>query len=253
MMLAAERRDLLVSRLHRDGKLVARSLAQELGLSEDSLRRDLREMAAAGLCQRVYGGALPLSPATGAFHARLGVATESKRKVAVCAATLISPGTTAILGGGTTALAVASALAPDLAATIVTPSPATAAALVNHATLDVFMLGGRLLKQAASVCGAATAEAASKISADLYLLGVAGIHPKEGCTTGDPDEAAMERILVGRAADTYVLASSEKLGTLAPYRVIGLSEAAAIITDARPDHPTVRQLKRRGVEVIHAR
>lgn len=94
--------------------------------------------------------------------------------------------------------------------------------------------------------------AQSKISADLYLLGVAGIHPKEGFTTGDPDEAAMERILVGRAADTYVLATSEKLGTVAPYRVIGLSEVAAIITDARSDHPTVRQLRRRGVEVIHA-
>ena len=69
------------------------------------------------------------------FQARLGVATESKRRVAACAATLISPGTTAILGGGTAALAVASALAPDLTATIVTPSPATAAALVNHATV----------------------------------------------------------------------------------------------------------------------
>jgi DeoR/GlpR family transcriptional regulator of sugar metabolism len=250
-MLAAERRDLLVARLLRDGKLVARNLAQELGLSDDSLRRDLREMAAAGLCQRVYGGALPLSPATGAFDARLSVAPESKRRIAACAAKLITPGTTAILGGGTTALAVASALAPDLTATIVTPSPATAAALVNHATVDVFVLGGRLLKQAASVCGAATAEAASTISADIYFLGVAGIHPKEALTTGDPDEAAMERILVGRAADTYVLASAEKLGTVAPYRVIGLSEVVAIITDAGPDHPTVRQLKRRGVDVIH--
>src|ERR1700758_1864996 len=55
-MLAAERRDLLVARLRRDGKLIARDLAAELGLSEDSLRRDLRELAAAGLCQRVYGG-----------------------------------------------------------------------------------------------------------------------------------------------------------------------------------------------------
>jgi DeoR/GlpR family transcriptional regulator of sugar metabolism len=52
-MLAAERRSLLLAKLHQDGKLVARDLAIELGLSEDSLRRDLRELAAAGLCQRV--------------------------------------------------------------------------------------------------------------------------------------------------------------------------------------------------------
>ena len=62
-MLVAERRELLLRRLQADRKLIARDLAQELGLSEDSVRRDLRDLAAAGLCQRVYGGALPVSPA----------------------------------------------------------------------------------------------------------------------------------------------------------------------------------------------
>jgi DeoR/GlpR family transcriptional regulator of sugar metabolism len=251
-MLAAERRTLLLARLHRDGKLVARDLAIELGLSEDSLRRDLRELAAAGLCQRVYGGALPVSPATGEFEKRLEIAAESKRRVAARAAQLITPGSTVILGGGTTAHAVVGALPQNLKAMIVTPSPATAAALVRHPTVDVFMLGGRLLKQAASVCGAATADAASKITADLYLLGVAGVHVDAGFTTGDPDEAAMERILVGRAADTYVLASSEKLGTVAAFSVVGLPEVAGVITDADSSHPTVLGLRKRKVPVFHA-
>jgi DeoR/GlpR family transcriptional regulator of sugar metabolism len=251
-MLAAERRSLLLARLHRDGKLVARDLAVELELSEDSLRRDLRELAAAGLCRRVYGGALPVSPATGEWATRLGIAAESKRRVALRAAQLITPGSTVILGGGTTAHAVVEALPQNLSAMIVTPSPATAAALVSHPTVDVFVLGGRLLKQAASVCGAATADAASKISADLYLLGVAGVHIDEGFTTGDPDEAAMERILVGRAADTYVLASSEKLGTVAAFSVVGLSGVAGVITDADSGHPTVGGLRKRKVPVLHA-
>jgi DeoR/GlpR family transcriptional regulator of sugar metabolism len=251
-MLAMERRDMLLARLRRDGKLVARELAQELGLSEDSLRRDLRELASAGLCQRVYGGALPLSPATGPFDTRLALASESKRRVAICAAKLITPESTTILGGGTTALAVTAALAPNLRATIVTPSPATAAALVNHASVDVFMLGGRLLKQAASVCGAAAVEAANQISADLYLLGVAGVHPKQGITTGDLDEAAMERVLIGRAADTYVLASSDKVGTVARCTVANLSQVTGIITDAGPDDPIVRQFRKQGAQIIHA-
>ncbi len=185
-MLAAERRGLLLARLHQDGKLVARDLAIELGLSEDSLRRDLRELAAAGLCRRVYGGALPVSPAMGEFAKRLEIATESKRRVAARAAQLITPGSTVILGSGTTAHAVAGALPQNLGAMIVTPSPATAAALVKHPTVDVFVLGGRLLKQAASVCGAASADAASKISADVYLLGVAGVHIDEGSPQGIP-------------------------------------------------------------------
>jgi DeoR/GlpR family transcriptional regulator of sugar metabolism len=251
-MLAAERRDLLVSRLRRDGKLVARDLAQELGLSEDSVRRDLRELAAAGLCQRVYGGALPASPALSTHASRSGLALESKQRVAACAAGLISPGTTVILDGDTTGLAVAAALPSDLDATIVTHSPTTAAALVDHPTVDVFILGGQLHKQSAVACGAATAEAARGISADLYLLIPSGVHEKEGLTAGDPDEAAMRRIFVSRAADTYVVASIEKIGTVAPYSVVALSEVAGLVTDAPADHPTVQQLRQQGINVIQA-
>ena len=146
-MLAAERRDLLLARLRRDGKLVARDLAAELGLSDDSVRRDLRELAAAGLCQRVHGGALPASPAIGSHAKRSGIMPESKRRVAASAAALITPGITVILDGGTTGLAVAAALPPDVAATVITHSPVTAAALTDHPAADVIMLGGRLHKR----------------------------------------------------------------------------------------------------------
>src|SRR5215467_14104299 len=122
-MLAAERRDLLVARLRQDGKLVARDLAAELGLSEDSLRRDLRELAAAGLCQRVYGGALPVSPAIADYDARTAVEPASKQRVAVRAARLVRPGSVVIVDGGTTAFAVIGALPADLTCTIVTHSP----------------------------------------------------------------------------------------------------------------------------------
>jgi DeoR/GlpR family transcriptional regulator of sugar metabolism len=252
-MLAAERRDLLVARLRRDGKLVARDLAAELSLSEDIVRRDLRDLAAAGLCLRVYGGALPVSPVFGTTHARRSrLAPESKRHVGARAASLIAPGSTVVLDGDTTGAAVAEALRPDLAATIVTNSPATAAALMDHPSVKVFVLGGVLDKEGGITCGSAAAEAASGISADLYLLAVAGIHPKEGLTVSEPDEAAMKRILVGRAADTYVLGSAEKIGTVAPYTVTGLSNVAGIITDAPSDHPTVQQLRQQGVNVIQA-
>ena len=70
-MLAAQRRDLLLERLRVHGRIVAKDLAVELGISEDSIRRDLRELAAAGLCQRVYGGALPVSPAIADYYLRL--------------------------------------------------------------------------------------------------------------------------------------------------------------------------------------
>ena len=251
-MLAAERKDLLLARLRRDGKLVARDLAAELGLSEDSVRRDLRDLAAAGLCQRVYGGALPVSPALGTEASRAAIAPDSKRRVAARAAGLITPGSTVILGGGTTAQEVVAALPADLEATIITHSVTVAAALAGHPTVNVLTLGGQLHKQSVATTGAVAAEAASGVTADLALLTLPGVHPREGLTAIDPELAALIRILISRAADTYVMASVEKLGTVAAYKVTGLAEVTGIITDAPATHPALRQLRDQGTAVIEA-
>ncbi|EMD29557.1 DeoR/GlpR family DNA-binding transcription regulator [Amycolatopsis azurea] len=249
-MLAAQRRDLLMERLKTDGRIVAKDLAAELGVSEDSIRRDLRELADAGLCQRVYGGALPVSPATADYATRMAVSVAGKERIAKRAAALIRLGSTVILDGGTTALALAKALPADLEATIVTHSPTVAAALVTHPKVEVFLIGGRLFKHSAVTCGAAAAEAAEGINADLFFLGVTGVHPETGLTTGDSDEAAMKRTLAKRAADTYVLASSEKIGAASPFTVLPLSDVAGVITDAAPDEPTVQELGKLGVSVL---
>jgi DeoR/GlpR family transcriptional regulator of sugar metabolism len=252
-MLAAQRRDYLLEALRRDGKVVAKDVAADLGLSEDSVRRDLRELAADGLCQRVYGGALPVSPALADYAGRAAVCVPGKQEVAAAAVRLIRPRSTVILDGGTTALALARALPSGLACTVITHSPTVAAALVEHASAEVFILGGKLFKHSAVACGAVAVEAARQVSADAFFLGVTGVHPDAGLTTGDADEAAMKRALAGRAAETYVLASSEKIGAASPYQVIPLSRASAIITDARPESATVRELRARLVDVITTR
>ncbi|SEO72169.1 DeoR/GlpR family DNA-binding transcription regulator [Actinacidiphila rubida] len=251
-MLAAERRDHLLDMLARQGKIVAKDVAAELGISEDSVRRDLRELAAEGLCQRVYGGALPASPAVADYAARQSVTPDGKRRVAAVAAGLVRPGSALILDGGTTALATARALPPDLDCTVITHSPTVAVALVEHPRAEVILLGGRLFKHSAVTCGAAAVEAAQAVSADLCLLGVAGVHPDAGLTTGDAEEAAMKRALAARSAETYVLASSEKIGTASRFRVLPWEEITGLVTDAGPGHPVVRAVTSRGVQVLQA-
>ncbi|MEV6250378.1 DeoR/GlpR family DNA-binding transcription regulator [Streptomyces sp. NPDC051742] len=251
-MLAAERRDHLLELLAREGKIVAKDVAARLGISEDSVRRDLRDLATEGLCQRVYGGALPVSPAVVDYAARQSVATDGKRKVATAAAALVRPGSALILDGGTTALAVARALPQDLECTVITHSPTIVAALLEHPRAELFLLGGRVFKHSAVACGAAAVEAAQNVSADLCLLGVTGVHPEAGLTTGDADEAAMKRALAARAADTHILASSEKIGTASRFRVLPWEEITGLITDADPGHPVIEQLTARGVEVLTA-
>ncbi|MGW0551841.1 DeoR/GlpR family DNA-binding transcription regulator [Streptomyces altiplanensis] len=251
-MLAAERRDYLLGLLTREGKIVAKDVAAELGISEDSVRRGLRDLAAEGLCQRVYGGALPVSPAVVDYAARQSVALDGKQKVASVAAGLVRPGGTLILDGGTTALAVAHALPRYLACTVITHSPTIAAALLDHPQAELFLLGGRVFKHSAVACGAAAVEAAQNVSADLCLLGVTGVHPEAGLTTGDAEEAAMKRALSARAADTCILASSEKIGTASQFRVLPWEKVSGLITDADPHDTVIGQLKALGVEVIAA-
>ncbi|MFD5701311.1 DeoR/GlpR family DNA-binding transcription regulator [Streptomyces lasiicapitis] len=251
-MLAAERREYLLDLLARTGKVVAKDVAAELGISEDSVRRDLRDLAAEGLCQRVYGGALPVSPAVVDYDARQAVAPDGKRKVASAAVGLVQPGGSLILDGGTTALAVARALPKGLACTVITHSPTIAAALLDHPQAELFLLGGRVFKHSAVTCGAAAVEAAQNVSADLCLLGVTGVHPEAGLTTGDAEEAAMKRALSARAADTYILASSEKIGTASQFRVLPWEKVSGLITDADPDDTVVEELKALGVEVLAA-
>lgn len=250
-MLAASRKDLILARLRADGRVVAKDLAREMGLSEDSIRRDLRELDAAGLAVRVYGGALPASPAVVDYAGRRSVAPKSKQRVAAAAVGLIRAGSTVILDGGTTTLAMVDALDRALECTIITHSPTIAAALLEHRA-DVIMLGGRLFKHSAVASGAAAVEAAGRISADQFFLGVTGIHEAEGLTTGDPEEAAMKRALAARAADTFVLGSSEKIGTVSRYGVLELGEVAGIITDASGEAPTISALAAQGVPVVSA-
>ena len=249
-MLAAQRRDWLLDRLRRDGRLVAKDLAVELAVSEDSVRRDLRELAAAGLVQRVYGGAVPVSPAVADYATRQEVEPASKGRVAATAAALVTPGSTAILDGGTTTLAVTRALPLDLEATVVTHSPTIAVALADHAGVEVVLLGGRLFRHSMVTCGAAAVEAAQAVTADVFLLGVTGVHPESGLTTGDSDEAAMKRALSRRAADTYVLASAEKIGAASRFAVLPLSAVTGVVTDAAPDDPAVRALRAAGVRLL---
>ncbi|MYW10668.1 DeoR family transcriptional regulator [Streptomyces sp. SID2563] len=224
--------------LARTGKIVAKDVAADLGISEDSVRRDLRDLAAEGLCQRVYGGALPASPAVVDYDARRAVTPDGKRRVAAVAAALVRPGGSVILDGGTTALAVARALPGDLACTVITHSPTIATALIDHPRAELFPLGGRVFKHSAVTCGAAAVEAAQNVSADLCLLGVTGVHPEAGLTTGD--------------ADTYILASREKIGTASPYRVLPWDKITGLITDADPGDPVVERLRTLGVEVLVA-
>ena len=152
-MLTAERRQQILETLRRDGKVLASELSAVLNVSEDTIRRDLRELAEAGLLQRVHGGALPRSPAAASFAIRQSQAPSAKAAIANAAAQLVRNGQVIILDGGTTTLQVAQRLPLDLRATIVTNSPPIAVALAEHPAVEVIVIGGRLLQDSLVTIG----------------------------------------------------------------------------------------------------
>ena len=251
-MLTTQRKKLLLERLAAEGQLVAKALALEFETSEDTIRRDLRELAAEGKLQRVHGGALPASAAMGDLAVREQVSTADKLALGRYGASLVQPGQVVILDGGTTALQVARHLAPGLRATVVTHSPTVAVELARHAHVDIRMLGGRLFRHSMVNVGADVIAAATRLRADLFFLGVTGVHPEAGLSTGDAEEAAVKRALMERAAETVVLASPEKLLAASPFVVAPLSDASVVaVARATPERVT-RALRAGGVRVHKA-
>jgi DeoR/GlpR family transcriptional regulator of sugar metabolism len=251
-VLTSQRKKHILDILRRTGQLIAKDLSEELGLSEDTIRRDLRELASEGLLQRVHGGALPASPALGNFAARLHVATDEKRILGRAAAQMIRPGQVVILDGGTTAVHIARQFPAELRATVVTHSPTIAVELVEHRSIEVVLIGGKLFKHSVVSVGAAAIEAIGRIHADIYFMGVTGIHPEIGLTTGDLEEAHIKRALSKSAAETIVMASSEKLNAASPYVVMPLSELTGMIVSANTKRDMLTPYVKLGITVTKA-
>ncbi|HET9330233.1 MAG TPA: DeoR/GlpR family DNA-binding transcription regulator [Steroidobacteraceae bacterium] len=251
-MLGPQRKHYLLKVLAETGQIVARTVSAELGLSEDTIRRDLRELAGEGRLQRVHGGALPASPAVADFAGRQQLASAAKIAIGRAAAALVRPGQIVILDGGTTTLQLARHLAPDLTATVVTHSPTIAAALVEHPGVEVVLIGGRLFKHSVVAVGAAAVEAIARIRADVYFMGVTGIHPQAGLSTGDLEEAHVKRALSASAAETYALVSAEKLNAASPYVIAALTEIDGMIVEPGIGDEALEAYRQAGLTVLRA-
>jgi len=251
-MLTSQRKAHILAALRRDGQVVAKDLSQELNLSEDTIRRDLRELAAMGLLQRVHGGALPASSAVVDYAGRRQVEPGSKLAIGRLAASLIKPGQVVFVDGGTTTLAMVQHLLPTLKATIVTHSPSIAVALVENPSIEVVVVGGRLFKHSIVTVGAEAREGIARIRADCYVMGVTGIHAEVGLTTGDAEEAAIKRAMIEAAAETIVLASREKIGAASPYVIGPARLVGTLVTERSAPEAPVSQLAALGLQILRA-
>ncbi len=251
-MLTSQRKDLILDMLRREGQIIAKRAAEQFSLSEDTIRRDLRDLAAEGLLRRVHGGALPASPELPDFTARRSVSSDVKARLGVQAAGLIRPGQTVFLDGGTSTAAIAQALPRDFAFTVATHSPTIAGELEHHPTAEVILIGGRLYKHSMVATGAAAIEQIARMRPDLFFLGVTAAHPARGLSTGDFEEAAIKRHIAACSAETVTLLTADKLDAASPHAIMSASALSCMIVQDGIPEERLTPYRALGVTVIEA-
>jgi DeoR/GlpR family transcriptional regulator of sugar metabolism len=250
IMLSSQRKQQILTILADEQQVMSSELSQRFSVSEDSIRRDLRELASEGLLQRVHGGALPVSAAIAPFETRKNVQISSKRLIAQKAVQLIQPGQVVIIDGGTTTAEMVQLLPKELAFTVVTHSPSIAVALVDFPLVEVILIGGQLYRHSVVAVGSAVIEAIAHINADLFFMGVTGVHKTAGLTTGNYEEAGVKRALAARAAETVVMVSKEKLNSASAFAIGDLSLASTLIVDGEPDAEMQQLLQQKQIALL---
>jgi DeoR/GlpR family transcriptional regulator of sugar metabolism len=225
-MLTQERQNIIRTRLVRDGKVIAAELASEFDVSDDTVRRDLRDLAGQGVCERVYGGAILRAPDSGSIQRRRSEDNLDKRAVAERAAQVVQAGQVVFIDAGSTNLIVARSLPQDLDLTVVTNAPLVADALGGHARVRVVLLGGIVDHRRGAALGGVTLRAIEEIHADLFFVGTCGLDAEAGLTAFDAAEAEVKRAMAGQ---------SDKLGTRAPFRIAAAIEVNMLVATSTTD------------------
>ena len=253
-MLAAERRRLIAESIRSKGVVSVAEMADVLGTTEITLRRDLRSMAREGLLVRTHGGAV-LPAALGhepSYREKAQKAAEEKDAIARLAAGMVRPGDSIVLGPGTTTLALARLLVHSPELTVVTNSLLVAQALMEASRVEVILTGGTLRRSIHALVGPATEESVRALRASQAFISGNGFTAARGLSTPSPVVAATDRALAGAAQHVVVLADHTKIGQETMCQTVPAARVQTLITDSHSDASELEAIRGAGVDVLVA-
>jgi DeoR family transcriptional regulator, fructose operon transcriptional repressor len=255
--LPAGRKAQLAAYVAEAGQVTVGTLAERFGVSIDTIRRDLDQLSAEGVLVRTYGGAVSLSTVSRidrAVDVRLGLQEAEKEKIAALAASLVDDGSTILINGGTTTLALARHLRHHRDLTIATNNLLVPHALSPSVIRDLYVFGGAVRSITQATIGPVTLRAAGgaelDIRCDLAFIGVGAVSADAGYSTSNLGEAGMMREMMSRAARVAILADSSKFGRQLFAQVSELGSADYLITDSSPPADLLDALSESDVQVI---
>ncbi|POY37748.1 DeoR/GlpR transcriptional regulator [Flavobacterium alvei] len=249
-MLKAERQKFIMTKIALEQKVNTITLALDLSVSEDTVRRDLNELNKKGLLEKVYGGAIPIAEKPTSVFDLVVVNGGKKDIIGHKALSLIADGQVIIMSGGTTNLAFTKLLPSDLKATIYTYSLPIAMQLAQHPSVEVIFIGGKLQKNAMVTIGMDVVQVLSKLKADICFMGSSSINVRLGLTEMGYEVSLVKKAMMEASDNVVCMVTSEKLDTKMPYVVCELNQLNIIITDLNPDAPILEEYAKAGVQLM---
>lgn len=253
-MYAEERQRYLVDRARQVGRLDVAEVAADLGVTTETIRRDLTTLERSGLLRRVHGGAIPVERMgfEPALAARDAVLTAEKERIAKAAVTEVPEEGSILLDAGSTTARLAEALPTDRPLTVLVNALPTALSLATRPHLTVLLLGGRVRGRTLATVDTWALDALADTYVDVAFLGTNGVSAQRGLTTPDHAEAAVKRAMIAAARRTVLLADHTKVGTDNLVRFAALEQIDTLITDSGLDERAAAELEALGPRVVRA-
>lgn len=245
-----KRQAVILREIDLHNKVLSVDLSEQLNVSDDTVRRDLQELAGQGKIIRVHGGAVSKSFVKPFNAENLVYALDAKKLIAKKTLSLFKNNMVILTEGGTTILELAKIIPHSLKVTIITISPQVAITLSEHDNLDVISIGGKLMKNANLHIGASVVNQLAGVKADLCILGANAFSAEEGLTDMDWEVVQVKMALIRSAKKVAVISISEKLNSTKWLNICPTSQINFLVTELDPIDQFLRNYKQQNITLL---
>ena len=249
-MLKQERQAYILHQVNLHNQVLSAGLSLELDVSEDTIRRDLQDLADNNKLIKVHGGALSLSFNDYHYPSTPIYAHTQKKLIARKAASLIQNDMFVLTTGGTTLIELARHLPPTLKATFISGSLPVALEYTHHPMIDVILIGDKVSKNSRITVGGEAISKIRQIKADILFLGVNAIDATAGVTDNDWEVVQVKKAMIESARRVVCLTIAEKINSYMPFHVCPVDELDMLITELSPDDPVLEPYRNKGIEIL---
>jgi DeoR/GlpR family transcriptional regulator of sugar metabolism len=249
-MLKRERQAFILHQVNLHNKVLSTDLSLHINVSDDTIRRDLQELAVAGKLIKVHGGALSPSFHNGLHTSKEVYSYTQKKIIAHKAASLIEDGMFVLTGGGTTIIELARALPNSLHATFISGSIPAIYEYMNHPNIDVIVIGDKISKSSKITVGLEAISRIRQIKADICFLGINAMNLENGVSDNDWDVVQIKKAMVESAQKVVCLSISEKINSQQPIDICEYSKIDVLITELSPDSDLLKPYVEAGIQVL---